>query len=419
MSIKNFLFNTPVKHPSSAFFSGLRTALIASSLLSLSVNADEEWWDEMDLYVGAGIGQSDLSPQHAKDQGFTIDDHWQTAWKVTGGLDINDYVSVEGYYSDLGSTGLSSDAGDADIGYRMAGADVILHYWAKGEERMQGSIALYAKAGLNHTDTYSSGSVEENDDVRKIFGGLGAEVYLPQKFSVRFEFESYNSDASLFSLNLVKRFGFNSKRSSQKEFVAMVEELPETAAGSKIAVLAPVVLDSDSDGLLDDEDQCLNTAKGAKVDGFGCAIAESTEAQTSKSAQASKSAQIGAGAIVGKSVMENDIDAAISSVQFDSNSDSLTPASKLELDKVVTLLGAGTVAGIEVQAHSDNTGSASYNKNLSQKRADAVVSYLTEKGIAADRLSATGYGEENPIADNNTKSGRAKNRRVEFILTTP
>jgi outer membrane protein OmpA-like peptidoglycan-associated protein len=409
MLIKNILFGTQRKIIPSVFFTGIRNAFIAATVLSVSLSANAEGWDEMDLYIGAGIGQSDLSPQHAKDQGFSIDDHWQTAWKITGGLDVNDYVSVEGYYSDLGSTGLSPDA---DIGYRMAGADVILHYWAKGEERMQGSIALYAKAGLNHMDTYSSGNVKENDDVRKIFGGLGAEVYLPKKFSVRFEFESYNADASLFSLNLVKRFGFSSKRSSQKEFVAMVEELPETAAGSKIAVLTPVVLDSDSDGLLDDEDQCLDTGKGVKVDEFGCAITESADAQTSKSAQ------VGTGVIVGKSVMASDIDAAISNVQFGSNSDSLTRASKLELDKIVTLLGAGTVADIEVQAHSDNTGNASYNKNLSQMRADAVVSYLTEKGIAADRLSAIGYGEENPIADNNTKSGRAQNRRVEFSLTT-
>lgn len=409
MSVKNILFKTPVKITSATFLTGLRTAIIAPLALSASLSANADGWDEMDLYVGAGIGQSDLSPQHVKDQGFSIDDHWQTAWKLTGGLDINDYISVEGYYSDLGSTELSPDG---DIGYRMAGADVILHYWAKGEERKQGSIALYAKAGLNHTDTYSSGNVEENDDLRNIFAGLGAEVYLPQKFSVRFEFESYNADASLFSLNLVKRFGFGSKKSSQKEFVAMVEQLPETAAGPKVAILAPVVLDSDSDGLLDDEDQCLDTVEGAKVDEFGCATAENKNVVANTSAAAVAAAS--------KAVLESkrDIDDAISNVQFGSNSDSLTPESKLELDKAVILLGTGTAVSVEVQAHSDNTGSASYNKKLSQKRAESVVSYLTAKGIAADRMSAIGYGEENPVADNNTKTGRAQNRRVEFVLTT-
>ena len=71
---------------------------------------------------------------------------------------------------------------------------------------------------------------------------------------------------------------------------------------------------------------------------------------------------------------------------------------------------------IEVQAHSDNTGSAGYNKKLSQKRAESVVTYLELKGISSPRLDALGYGEEKPIANNETITGRAQNRRVEFIL---
>jgi outer membrane protein OmpA-like peptidoglycan-associated protein len=385
MLIKNTLFKTPLKSTPTAFLTGLRSALIMSSALSVSLSASAEWWDEMDGYVGVGVGQSYLSPHHVTNQGYSVEDHTQAAWKLTGGWDINDYVSVEGYYGDIGSTGLSPEA---DIGYRMAGADAIFHYWAKGEERILGSIALYAKAGLNYTNTYHSSNVEEHDGLRKLFGGLGAEVYLPQKFSVRFEFESYNADASLLSLNLVKRFGFNSKTSTQKEFVAMVEQLPETAAGPKVVVLIPVVLDSDLDGLLDDEDQCPDTAKDTAVDEFGCVN------------------------------LKGNIDGVISNVQFDSNSDRLTQASKLGLDNVANLLVTSTAVNVEVQAHSDNTGSARYNKNLSQKRAESVVSYLVEKGVAADRMSAMGYGEEKPVADNNTTSGRAKNRRVEFILTT-
>jgi OOP family OmpA-OmpF porin len=69
-----------------------------------------------------------------------------------------------------------------------------------------------------------------------------------------------------------------------------------------------------------------------------------------------------------------------------------------------------------VQAHSDNTGSAAYNKILSQKRAESVVKYLSAKSIVQSRLKPSGFGEENPIADNNTVMGRAINRRVEFKL---
>jgi outer membrane protein OmpA-like peptidoglycan-associated protein len=386
MLIKNILFSTPQKIIPSVFFTGIRNALIATTLLSGSLNANADVWDEMDLYVGAGIGQSDLSPQHAEDQGFSIDDNSQNAWKITGGVDVNDYVSVEGYFSDLGSTGLSSNAGDGDIGYRMAGADVILHYWAKGEARTQGSIALYAKAGLNDTNTYSNGNVEEDGDVRNIFGGLGAELYLPQKFSVRFEFESYNDDASLFSLNLVKRFGFESKKAEQKEFVTMVETLPETASGPSIVMLAPVVLDSDLDGLSDDNDQCPDTSKGMSVDKVGCAT------------------------------FMGEVSDVIANVQFETNSSFLTEEGKVALNEIADILASNTTIDMEVQAHSDNTGSAGYNKMISQKRAVSVVKYLAEKSIAQSRLTSLGFGEENPIADNNTKAGRAINRRVEFKL---
>jgi outer membrane protein OmpA-like peptidoglycan-associated protein len=378
MLIKNILFSTPRKIIPSVFSKCLRNALIASSMLSVSLCASAEIWDEMDLYVGAGIGQSDLSPYHVENQGFSIDDDWQQAWKITGGLDVNDYLSVEGYYSDLGNIGLTPSA---SVGYRMAGADVILHYWAKGEERMQGSIALYAKVGVNETDAYSTGNVAENDNLRMIFGGLGAELYLPQKFSVRFEFESYNADASLFSLNLVKRFGFKSKKVAQKEFVAMVEALPETASGPSIAVL-----DSDSDGLLDGDDQCPYTPKGMSIDNVGCAT------------------------FIGE------VSDLIANVQFETNSSSLTESSKVALNEIADMLVSYAAIDIEVQAHSDNTGSSAYNKILSQKRAASVVKYLDEKSIVQSRLTSLGFGEENPIADNNTSAGRAKNRRVEFKL---
>jgi OOP family OmpA-OmpF porin len=71
---------------------------------------------------------------------------------------------------------------------------------------------------------------------------------------------------------------------------------------------------------------------------------------------------------------------------------------------------------IEVQAHTDSMGSDTYNKKLSQRRAESVVEYVTNKGITLSRLTAVGYGETKPISDNNTIIGRAKNRRVEFIL---
>ena len=69
----------------------------------------------------------------------------------------------------------------------------------------------------------------------------------------------------------------------------------------------------------------------------------------------------------------------------------------------------------EVQGHTDNTGSDVQNKKISQDRAEMVAEYFIKKGIASERVRAVGYGSEMPVADNKTKSGRSKNRRVELV----
>jgi outer membrane protein OmpA-like peptidoglycan-associated protein len=86
----------------------------------------------------------------------------------------------------------------------------------------------------------------------------------------------------------------------------------------------------------------------------------------------------------------------------------------LDRDAAAFLKGHGDVT-VEVAGHTDSRGSDAYNMNLSQQRADAVRRYLIDKGVAADRLTAKGYGESKPIADNATDEGRFKNRRVELV----
>jgi OOP family OmpA-OmpF porin len=109
----------------------------------------------------------------------------------------------------------------------------------------------------------------------------------------------------------------------------------------------------------------------------------------------------------------------IANVQFEANSSSLTETSKMALNEVADMLASYVAINIEVQAHSDSKGSAAYNQILSQRRAKSVVQYLTEKSIVPSRLTSLGFGEEQPISDNNTSAGRAKNRRVEFVLKQP
>ncbi|KAA2240524.1 OmpA family protein [Chitinophaga agrisoli] len=99
---------------------------------------------------------------------------------------------------------------------------------------------------------------------------------------------------------------------------------------------------------------------------------------------------------------------------FESKQITLQPASQIELDKLVQLLQDNPGLVTEISGHTDNVGSDQDNLLLSANRAKAVVAYLTQKGIAAERLRAKGYGETQPVADNNTEDGRAQNRRTEF-----
>lgn len=102
-------------------------------------------------------------------------------------------------------------------------------------------------------------------------------------------------------------------------------------------------------------------------------------------------------------------------VNFETNSDILTPTSHAILDEAVQMLKDRPEIEVEIQGHTDSRGSDAYNQRLSERRADSVRRYLVSKGIEACRLRAVGYGEKRPIASNETAEGMAENRRVELL----
>ena len=139
--------------------------------------------------------------------------------------------------------------------------------------------------------------------------------------------------------------------------------------------------DVDKDGILNEMDFCLETPAGTEVDSFGC----------------SKQAAI-----------------VLRGVNFHTDSDQLTDSSTTILDKVVKTLVAHPELKVEVAGHTDSDGEDAYNKDLSQRRAATVVEYLVTNQVKPENLTAKGYGETMPMADNDTPEGKALNRRVEL-----
>jgi outer membrane protein OmpA-like peptidoglycan-associated protein len=107
--------------------------------------------------------------------------------------------------------------------------------------------------------------------------------------------------------------------------------------------------------------------------------------------------------------------AAIYGIEFDTGKATIKPESEKVLSEVLGMLQAQPSWKMKVEGHTDSTGTKAGNLALSQKRAESVVSWLVQKGIAQAQLEAAGLGDTKPIADNATDAGRAKNRRVELV----
>lgn len=106
---------------------------------------------------------------------------------------------------------------------------------------------------------------------------------------------------------------------------------------------------------------------------------------------------------------------AVYGIHFDTGKATIQPDSENILQQIVQLLQQNPDLKLRVEGHTDSQGNAAANQTLSEKRAQAVVAWLTGKGINGTRLAAKGFGATKPVADNGTEDGRAKNRRVELV----
>ncbi|WP_370634731.1 OmpA family protein [Cesiribacter sp. SM1] len=117
--------------------------------------------------------------------------------------------------------------------------------------------------------------------------------------------------------------------------------------------------------------------------------------------------------------LQTGFSSVLRNIYFDFNNATFKKDSYDELNKLERMLNENPDMVVEISGHTDNVGGKEYNKQLSQRRAQAVVDYVVQKGISKSRVSAKGYGEERPIASNDDeKEGRMLNRRVEFRIVS-
>lgn len=179
--------------------------------------------------------------------------------------------------------------------------------------------------------------------------------------------------------------------------------------------------DSDHDGINDEEDKCPRVAGVARYN--GCPIPDrDNDGINDEEDKCPDSAGIAAnhGCPLVKEIKKEEteqINYIARNIQFSSASDKLTDSSYVALSQLATLLQAHSDWHLTIEGYTDNAGLPAKNLALSQKRADAVQQFLINRGVAAGRLTAVGFGPTHPIADNKTPKGRALNRRVELKLT--
>jgi len=111
---------------------------------------------------------------------------------------------------------------------------------------------------------------------------------------------------------------------------------------------------------------------------------------------------------------EREIILAFGNIEFVTGKVDLVPGASMGIDLLANYMGKYPDKKVTLEGHTDNTGTAELNKKLSQQRADFIRGVLISKGVAADRITAIGYGQSQPVASNSSASGRQKNRRIDI-----
>ncbi|MCU6434058.1 OmpA family protein [Undibacterium sp. Jales W-56] len=336
-------------------------------------------WANSAWYIGAGIGKSratiddkriirSLMDNGASSVDFRSNDR-DTAYKLFMGKQLNQNFALEASYFDLGKFGFNAATTppgtlNGQVGFKGVSLDLL------GQIPLSERLSAYARAGVNYAraDAHFRGDrlfavTNPNPSERKLNPklGIGLEYKLSEALAVRGEVERYRlndavgnrGDADFYSVNLVYKLGRPATR-------APVAYAPQAAPTP-----APVVMEP-------------------------APPAAPMPAPVPSSEKVTFAAE----------------------ALFDFDRSLVKPEGKASLDDMLNKLQGMNTEVMVTVGHTDSVGTDAYNQKLSLRRAEAVKAYLVSKGIDATRIYTEGKGKTQPIADNGSKEGRAKNRRV-------
>lgn len=291
------------------------------------------------------------------------------------GKHVNDGLSIE---LNLNGAQVGGGPGRSDLSLYGGSVDFL------GVMNRAGRVSPYVTVGLGAVENQRSPGSNATDFMTQAGLGMMMKVWessdSSRSFSLRPELKARWDDAGAEGhlVDYIGTLGFQYSFGAAAVKAAEPVPTPPPAPAPE-PTPPPAPRDSDNDGVTDNVDKCPDTAAGVAVDAVGCPRKGSI---------------------------------TLEGVTFELNSARLTPESRNILDGVAVDLKKYPRLKVELQGHTDSSGADRYNLTLSQQRANAVRTYLTEQGVPATQLLAKGYGETQPIDDNASEEGRARNRRV-------
>ena len=355
----------------------MRMSHLAAALLLASVSSTafsdvpEHTQGVYNFYIGAMFNNTDNSRQNV--------DH---GYGVTGALDIPITNWGERWSVELAANGatLKTNSTQDTNYFRQAFTGALMYSFGNRDEF---TPYVLAGAGYVHNDT---NFLDEDGVTAHI--GLGLTKLIGKTVRGRIEvqgvYDNFNS-LDIFDTTLSAGVEVPLGKVERVEIIREVEvirEVPAPAVAPIIKEVAP--LDTDNDGIADDRDQCPDTLTGVRTDNTGCAIAQA---------------------------------ATLNNIEFDTNKATLTAASKASISEAAKFFDKQANLRAIIAGHTDDVGSDNSNQRLSLARAAAVRSALIAEGLDGKRFQAIGLGETMPLVTNNSAENRAKNRRVEFLLS--